>query len=328
MSELGPAWSTAVGEADWIGRRLLPFGDHTVASVVPAGFEAYARLLHPARKSGAGRRAVRWSEVAAWSGMPLRRDAQFHSVALPPVSPQAPAPWRIQGPEEGSMYLPDAEILAGLAWEWTRTPERCWFCVWDGYGWDRTTFARPGEPSVRLPDPVPAAIRNGPRVCLPHRDYLLYQGPAEAVTAAFSLSRSEQTPNLWWPADIAWCVATEIDLPWTYVGGPAGLIEQILGDHRIEALPAAPGDPVTHVEDWVARWAGDATASLLACGNTVISTPRGTVEARIARRKLWTATEADGSDGSGWVRLSHRAGPGLRDEICRYLTRKITSLVD
>jgi hypothetical protein len=27
-------------------------------------------------------------------------------------------------------------------------------------------------------------------------------------------------PNPWWPEDRAWCVATEIDLPYTYVGGP------------------------------------------------------------------------------------------------------------
>jgi len=52
-----------------------------------------------------------------------------------------------------------------------------------------------------------------------------------------------QCPNLWWPADRAWCVASEIDLLWTYVGGPCGLTSAILADERIEALPAAPRGP-------------------------------------------------------------------------------------
>jgi hypothetical protein len=278
---------------------------------------------------------VRWAEVAAWSGMPLRPEAQFHSIALPPVRPQRPAPCSSQGPHEGSLYLPDAEALAGLVRQWTTTPGHCWFCVWDGYGWDgRTLYSRPGQPSVRLPDPVPATIRDGPRVHLPNRDYLLYAGPAEAVAATASLSVGEQTPNLWWPADRAWCVATEIGLPWTYVGGPAGLIERILDDERIEALPANPRDPLTHIEAWVAALVGQATASLLSDGQTVIRTSRGTVHAwldrpsQFRRAMLRTSTLGDsgvtrGSDGN----LSRRSEEELRDEISLRLTLDVIGLV-
>ncbi|MGP7996880.1 MAG: hypothetical protein ACLPKI_06090 [Streptosporangiaceae bacterium] len=88
----GPAWSDEVGAADWIAGRLLPLAAGQVTSVVPAGFEAYSRVLHPAEEPGTGDRLVRWAEVAAWSGRPLRRDAQFHSVAPPPVRPGRPAP--------------------------------------------------------------------------------------------------------------------------------------------------------------------------------------------------------------------------------------------
>ena len=327
----GPAWSDAAGEADWIGERLSPFG---VTSVVPAGFGAYARVLHPAEEPGrGGDRLVRWAEVAAWSGMPLRQDAQFHSIALPPVRPERQAPWRGQGPHEGSLYLPDAEALAGLVRQWTTTPGRCWFCVWDGYDWGGTLLGPPGEPGVRLPDPVPAAIRRGPRVRLPNRDYLLYAGPVEAVAAVAPISGMGQTPNLWWPADRAWCVATEIDLPWTYVGGPAGLVERILDDERIEALPAQPGDSLARVEEWVATWAGEATARLLSDGETVISTSRGTVHAwlgrpsRFRRGVLRTRTLGDnGVRGGGWVGLSHRSEEELRDEISFYLTHQVIGL--
>ena len=78
-------------QADWIGPRLASWEDgHTITIVVPAGFEAYARVLHPVQTTGSGDRLVRWADVAAWSGMPLRPDAQFHSIALPPLAPDGP----------------------------------------------------------------------------------------------------------------------------------------------------------------------------------------------------------------------------------------------
>ena len=168
MNRPAPAWSNAVDEAGWISNRLSPFESYIVTSVVPAGSEAYARVLHPAERPGpGGERLVRWAEVAAWSGMPLNRDAQFHSIELPPVRPEADVPWSSQGPEEGSLYLPDAEVLASVLSAWTATPARCWFCVWDGYDWAGTLFAVPGESGARLPDPVPAAVRRGSRVQRP-----------------------------------------------------------------------------------------------------------------------------------------------------------------
>jgi hypothetical protein len=36
-----------VEQAGWIRPRLGHFDDHTVASVVPVGFAAYAGVLHP-----------------------------------------------------------------------------------------------------------------------------------------------------------------------------------------------------------------------------------------------------------------------------------------
>jgi hypothetical protein len=44
-----------------------------------------------------------------------------------------------------------------------------------------------------------------------------------------------QGPNLWWPVDRAWCVASEIDLPWTFVGGSTKLIDAVIGAHDLNA---------------------------------------------------------------------------------------------
>jgi hypothetical protein len=322
MDGNAPRWSSDVHKADWIRPRLTPWeGDHTATIVVPAGFAAYARVLHPAGIPERGERPVRWADVAAWSGMPLRPDAQFHSIALPPTAPREPPPYDGQGPHEGSLYVPDAEVLAGILRDWTATPEDCWFCLWDGYGWESGG------------DPVPGPVFGGPRVQLPHRGYLLYQGPVEAALALPALDGTfGQCPNLWWPADRAWCVATEIDLPWTYVGGPRGLIDAILADHRIEARPAAPDDRVSRVEDWVAAWADQLLEDLLADGTASLSTPRGSVDAWLRRPQgirhgelRIEVTGRNGGSSSSWTPLGGSEDE-LRSNVHGYLTMAVLSL--
>jgi hypothetical protein len=58
-------------------------------------------------------------------------------------------------------------------------------------------------------------------------------------------------PNLWWPDDRTWCVASEIDLPYTYVGGPKNLIDEILRSAELEAVPSEVGDGITYDSDRV-----------------------------------------------------------------------------
>lgn len=328
----GPDWRQPSGQEEWIAERLAPFGAY-VTSVVPGGFAAYARILHPATDPLTDDRVVRWAEVAQWSGMPLGRGAQFHSIALPPHGPGGPVPWE-SPPVQGSLYPPDAEALATILRGWTTSPQRCWFCVWDGFGWQGLSLATAGEVPFRIPDPVPPGVRNGPRVRLPNRDYLLYAGPVEAVTATVGLGGDRQTANLWWPDDKAWCVASEIDLAWTYVGGPAGLIESVLHDGRVEALPAEPHDPLTRVEPWVTAWAQAATTGLVSTGEAVIATSRGTVRAWVERdtrhRRVTLRTEsADAYQAtSAASHVLTNDDEKSRGEIARYLTYALTGLVE
>ena len=44
------------------------------------------------------------------------------------------------------------------------------------------------------------------------------------------------SPSIWWPEDRAWCVATDIDLFDTYVGGSEECIEAVLSNPDLEAL--------------------------------------------------------------------------------------------
>jgi hypothetical protein len=341
----GPRWSSDVRQAGWIAQRLTPWdGDHIITTVIPAGFEAYARVLHPVDTPENGGSLVRWAGVAAWSGMPLRPDAQFHSIALPPADPGGSAPGAAAGgtPMEGSLYTEDAKALAAIIREWTSTPEDCWFCVWDGYGWEGVTvyavLAADGEPPPEVVlepprDPVPGPVRAGPRVLLPHREYLLYRGPAEDVVAPATLRGTRgQCANLWWPADHSWCVATEIDLPWTYVGGQPGLIDAILADDRIEAQPAAPDDQVSRVEDWVSGWVNELADGLLTRGEASVTTSRGAIEARLRRPgrlrsgALFThATGRDGRTGSSGEATIGK-DEDLRESLTLYLTLEVLGL--
>ena len=339
MEQTAPAqtqWSAAVEAAGWIAAALAPFEEGLVASVIPRGFAAYARLLNPVRASlGRGTRPVRWNEIAGWSGVPLRPDSQFHSIALPPRPPAGPPPWNGQGPERGSLDLADAETLIELLRPHTGTPGRCLFCMWDGWGWDTAMYVTlPGEPPIPLPDPVPPEVRYGPRVRLPGRDYLLYTGPVDAALA-FAGSPG-QTPNLWWPADRAWCVASEIDLCWSYVGGPAGLIEELVADPRLEALPAVTEQPHSWVEEYVIRSAERAAADLAASGTASIETACGTIRATLrgpGRLGRAGSLRVQSEDRGGAVsRAEHRlAASGrdeLRGEIAGYLTMALTGLAE
>jgi hypothetical protein len=118
--------------------------------------------------------------------------------------------------------------------------------LWDGYGyvdanaqgrsWQVLIAAAPGQDpppaSLRYPWPIPPQRPSStPRLRLPNRDYVLYRGPSNQVPGW------TDGPNLWWPADRVWCVASEIDLPWTYVGGSKRLIAVVLGDRELRAQP-------------------------------------------------------------------------------------------
>jgi len=330
-------WSTDVEEAAWIADLLSPFDSGVLTSVVPAGFEAYARLLHPVEDPEHGDRLVRWAEVAAWSGLALVPGGQFHEIALPEHEPDAPAAWRGQGPREGTLSVDDVAVLIEVLARHTTTPERCWFCLWDGYGWDRAVYLSavddPEAAAATVPDPVPAAARAAPRVQLPNRDYLLYAGLIAAATA-FADSQG-QTPNLWWPTDRAWCVASEVDLPYSYVGGTARLVDRLVAEPRIEAQPASPGDSHhQRVAGWLGQTIERAVTELMDSGNTTVETSRGTVRADLRRPSRWRrgCVHADhegrnGVSGASGRMLERSDDDRLRNEVSDYLTSAVIALV-
>jgi hypothetical protein len=282
-------WSRDAGRARWIGERLAAFGQNTITSVIPDGFQAYARVLHPVQADpNSVLPVVRWADVARWSGTDLTPDVQFQDIALPAGTPPEPAPGAGSRPAEGSLFADDAAALVDLLRDSTGDAE-CWFALWEGYGWGSGVLLTVGgghSEAMRLSDPIPREVREGPRVELPGRRYLLYSGNLTAALAWIPSQR--QTPNLWWHGDHTWCVASEIDLTATYVGGPRALIDRILADERLEALPAEPGDAIQlRARSRVAQLIDEMTTELVDTGSSERVTPRGTLMARLTEPRLF-----------------------------------------
>jgi hypothetical protein len=255
VEERDIAWQRDVSPAAWIAPRLHGWAED-VGSVVPAGFAAYARVLHPVEHDGslATGPQRRWSEIARQNGRVVHAEAQFQEISRPVGAAPSEAS---ESPATGTLPWPERRVLVDILAEETRTPERCWFCMWEGF----------------------SLLDQGitERVELPRRSYFFYGGdiemafalppehgglsywrrageapPSEAEKAeARRRLNSRRSPNLWWPDDRAWCVATEIDFGWTYVGGTARAIARVLANPDLEALLARPSDKPFHDSDWL-----------------------------------------------------------------------------
>ncbi|MDL4775230.1 hypothetical protein [Actinomadura xylanilytica] len=250
---------TDTSRAVWLEREVT--GDASVvAALLPACFEAYARVLHPAEDADGG--PVRWDAAASWAGGAIHPRVQFRALAaLRRGTPDDPAPWD-EPPARGTLAAPQLRALCAVLARHTGRADDCLFCIWEGWGWLggspatgvlRAESAEPGGPPPSrdpAPPPLPAPPRellDGPRVRLPWRDHLLLAGPLAAASEIGDRGPGyffQQSPNVFWPADRAWCAATDIELDSTYVGGSAALVAELLDDPRLETVRASPRDPL------------------------------------------------------------------------------------
>ena len=126
---------TDVSVGIWIssGRRRGVPG--TVAALVPAVFEAYSRVFHPAvRYAGDDDVEVSWAEVAAHNGTVAHPLMQWTPLTRGPVDSQPPV-WD-DGPSEGHLPVAVAARLSDVLARHTRAPSECLFGRWDGFGYD------------------------------------------------------------------------------------------------------------------------------------------------------------------------------------------------
>lgn len=225
--------------AEWIAEHRRPFDDHMVGSLVPVVFEAYARAFHPAwAPSERKDTPLRWDAVAAWSGRTMHALAQWESLSITATSVDVSPPFAAPPDTNGLDPHGLAALCDGLAAH-TRTPDDGFIGVWEGYGWPVETWA--GSEVLNLDN----------------RRYLVRRGPLSLALdvgwEVFPGRRQSEPPNLLWPPDRAWFVASDTDLDSTYLGGSAALIEALVGQRRLEVWPITATDHITIDSDRINR---------------------------------------------------------------------------
>jgi hypothetical protein len=218
----GAALQRDTASAHWIAERVLAWGGGRgtrVCAIVPTGYEAYVRVFHHAEERVENvwiRR--RWRELAQRSRRQMHPAVQFDRFAWP------------HPPQTGSLDRQEATALVSMLRVHTTTPNDCWFAIWHGFSQLTGSVAvhvargrrlRAGLQRRRtmrseILEP-PGDLTDAPTVSLPAREYFLYRGPVDVVPRFEHLPGHLQTPNMWWPEDRLWFVATEIDFDSTLV---------------------------------------------------------------------------------------------------------------
>jgi hypothetical protein len=200
----------------------------TVASILPAVFESFARILHPAiRYAGDDDVEVSWAEVAAHNGTVAHPLMQWPAItgSWDFVSAASQTPLWDDSPSVGHLPVAVARRLTAVLTRYTGFPEACVLGRWHGFGYD-----------LPSPDVPPRLLLRG------GHDVVLVRGSVTDACRNLAPEPNEQSANIWWPADHAWCVVTDIDLMSTYVGASAACIDELLATPGLEVARARPTD--------------------------------------------------------------------------------------
>jgi hypothetical protein len=228
----------------WIAPALRDgFGGHTKQQV-PQIYEAYARILHPAwDDEGNG---VTWAEVARRLGTRAHREMQWHAI-IGSYDPSnfTDSRWSGGNPRTGELAENKLDQLCLILARHTATPESAFFgmsTIMSGVAeeWpDAPQLEQPAREWVVLKGPLTAvdqiaiSSRRGSSFGFGFAVYS--DGRREAVSRDEMPERfSREVPNLIWPEDRAWFVASEVDLDSTLVGGSRALIDALLAAPDLE----------------------------------------------------------------------------------------------
>jgi hypothetical protein len=245
----------------WIKPRLGgEFGAVTLQ--VPKGFDAYARIFHPASDSDGNR--VTWTDVAKARGTTPHPEMQWHAIlgfAAPDelygshtsVDPDSAA-WRGSHPSIGLMDIQTLDALCDILTVHTADPIHCFFGLCTIAGWMDSISTSEVRSLLELPYGRDYLVLAG---ALSTVNQITYIWPRpESLQVTFTTDKDEallpklnptklrqrEAPNLIWPVDHTWLVASEVDFDSTLVGGSASLIEEIVESQQLEACQVRPTD--------------------------------------------------------------------------------------
>ena len=239
-----------------------------VRSLVPDAFEDHVRIFHPARRQADERdlalcesatgvsfcakahdivwREVRWREVAEANGKVVHPAMQWPSITASEDGGLGAQPrlWE-RAPQSDSLPLRLTRVLCEILADFTRTPERCWCAVWEGYAHMVGLRYDSSLPRLAMWN-RPMIVACGPLSAVPEKSFT--DGSVDPYTAREPVE-NYRSPGLWWPDDRAWCVATDVDMQGTYLGASATCVNRLLIDERLEVMRVTADQDVSWEPD-------------------------------------------------------------------------------
>ena len=205
----GERWLADAAAGTWIvvgdSGRGAPL---RVCDLVPAGYESYARILHPVDHPDAGE--LRWAALARRIGVPTGPGVSLTEILE--VAQERSTTGRIRT----TSFLTVTEWRAVGAILERRTSSRLFYVgVWEGRG-------------------TPERARDAERLELPDRRYVLAALPFTRWSTS-SIISGLVLPNLVWPEDRSWFLNSDVDSIATIVGGSEATIAEIVGAPDLEA---------------------------------------------------------------------------------------------
>jgi hypothetical protein len=215
-------------DSDWKGIR--------VSGVIPDKFQAYAKILHTIdatyknidaslsereneilkipkcevlrsfiermRVENQGTR-IRWKTLAQLLGVPFKTEICHEWFRTIMDKPEC-WPRLLVGPGEGCLNASELAEVSSILGNFTH---------------DQDCFFRFSEI---------AFIATGKQI--------VFRGVLEELSQFLTEGKYQLTPEYWWPSDRGWCLCSDYDLDFTFVGGPKELISSLLDNKILEVL--------------------------------------------------------------------------------------------
>jgi hypothetical protein len=254
----------------WIKPRLRgDFGAVTLQ--VPEGFDAYARVFHPAFDQQ--RHPVSWAQVAAVCGTTPHREMQWHSILGLRNADElrgsyypndgSGVKWMGSDPPIGTMGIETLDALCEVLANHSAEVTRCFFGLCAIHGWLDSFSAEKLPPLLELPYDRNHIVLTGPLSAVDQIVDNLFSDPSiqiepigkhnQDLPAPLDPSQllQREAPSLIWPVDESWFVVTDVDFDSTLVGGDAALIDAIVKSPKLEAWHVRPTDSLADSADQV-----------------------------------------------------------------------------
>jgi hypothetical protein len=76
---------------------------------------------------------------------------------------------------------------------------------------------------------------------------LLFAGALDEIVEFGKENNYQFSPECWWPSDRSWCLCSDLDFEFTFVGGSQGLISAILASSTLETFQITPQTRVDYL---------------------------------------------------------------------------------